>query len=82
MTWARSQGIKEQGCEPGPPTLGSYAFLLVLLNPERMTGDLLPEVCLKEVGARHLQMKADLGQEDIHLHSPTDSHHLITLVGS
>lgn len=52
MTWARSQGIKEQGCEPGPPTLGSYAFLLVLLlNPERMTGDLLPEVCLKEMGA-------------------------------
>lgn len=52
MTWARSQGIKEQGCEPGPPTLGSYAFLLVLLlNRERMTGDLLPEVCLKEVGA-------------------------------
>lgn len=51
MTWAKSQGIKKQGCEPGPPTLDSYAFLVVLLlNPGRMTGD-LTQVCLKEVGA-------------------------------
>lgn len=52
MTWAKSQGIKKQGCEPGPPTLDSYAFLVVLLlNPGRMTGDLLTQVFLKEVGA-------------------------------
>lgn len=52
MTWARSQGNEEQKREPSIPTLGSYAFFLVLsLNPERMTGDFLPEVNLREAGA-------------------------------
>lgn len=77
MTWARSQGIKEQGCEPGPPTLSSYAFLLVLLNPERMTGDLLPEVCLKEVGAPVIyKRRLTLDKKtfiSIHLLTPTTS---------
>lgn len=77
MTWARSQGIKEQGCEPGPPTLGSYAFLLVLLlNPEKNDRRPSPRSMPQRSGGPcHLQMKVDLGQEDISIHllTPTIS---------
>lgn len=81
MTWARSQGIKEQGREPGPPILGSYAFLLVLfLNPERMMWDLLPERCLNKAGAFvTYKWRLTLHKKtfiSIHLLTPTTSWHL------